>query len=458
MLKVCKVLPLMLLASCSVGPDYERPLFWSDTELKQVLKTDDNAVYPNKKWFEVFKDKQLEMLITDAIQYNLDVKTALSRLKQARYNLRIGEVQYLPMIDAEGNYNYKYAPKYEEFGNDNSFFNVGFDATWELDIWGQGRREVESFAALYESAAANLDNVLLTVTTEVANNYLQLKTTYHRLKIAQKNLQVQRDILKLVKDKYKSGLVGEEDLHQAQYVVESTKSKIPDLEQEVIVYKSALALLVGKLSEDRLNGNDIGDETFVYNVEKLRQFPVEVIRSRPDVRAAENMLKAKNAEIGVALAEMFPNLSLSSSLGRQAHKVNNLGHSVYAAYGYTSMLNVPFLHWGELLNKFKQSKEVKEEYLYAYQNVMLNAVNEISKAMSAVEKEYRKNRALKNAATDMEKVVNSMKIKYKEGLIEFNDLLTSEQNLLLAQDNWASSNGKICQNIVAFYKAIGGGY
>ena len=150
MIKVSNFLPLLLLASCTLGPDYERPLFWSDDELKNSLETMDDNNYQDKNWFYIFGDEELNLLIEKAKQNNLNVKAAISKLRQARYSLDIGKVKYWPMIDVGGEYNYKYATAYGELGNKNSFYNFGFDASWEIDIWGEGRRYTESLSSLYE--------------------------------------------------------------------------------------------------------------------------------------------------------------------------------------------------------------------------------------------------------------------------------------------------------------------
>ena len=460
MRKIYKILPIMILAGCSVGPDYERPEFWSDEELVQNLDVKNEEHKINKNWYEVFGDSELNMLVEETLKNSLNIKIAISKLRQARYNLDINRVNYFPMIDGGGEYNYAYAPKYGEFGNKSSYFHVGLDASWEIDIWGEGRRETESYGALYRAAAANMENVLLSITAEVVNNYVLLLTTHNQLQIAKRNLKLQRDILQMVREKYKSGLSEESDLNQAEFAVQSTKAKIPDLETNESIYQRSIAILMGKLPNNtvKIKDNNIVSSFFAFDIKKLREFPINVVRNRPDVRGAEEMLKSKNANVGKAIASMFPNISLSAVLGRQSHRFDGLNYAENAAYAYNPILNMPFLHWGQLLNEVRLSKSIKEEYLYDYEAIMLKAINEIKNAMTTVEKEYDKNKYLQTAVIDMRKVLEAVKIKYKEGLVEFSDLLSSEKDLLAAEDNLAVSNGTVCRNIVGFYKAIGGGY
>ncbi|MBP3545901.1 MAG: TolC family protein [Alphaproteobacteria bacterium] len=463
MLKLSKIGAVLFLASCSVGPDYERPMFWSNQNLIDSLGVDYYSNYPiSIFWYRDFKDKTLNRLIDEALQNSPNVKIALAKLRQARYSLNINEVQYLPMIDANSEYNYAYAPKYEELGDKTSYFRLGLDASWELDIWGGGRRKTESSQALYKAAANNLTDVLISLTAEVANNYILLRTTQERLRISKQNLYLQQEILNTVKNKFDAGLADNTALNQAKYAVQTTQSLLPDLEYQEESYKNAIAILLGKLPGDIKELNDVSNnmvsKIFVFDVKQLRGFPIEVIRNRPDVKMAENMLISKNADIGQAVANMFPNVNITATLGWQAHLFRDLGSSENAAYGYTPAINLPFLHWGQLVNQVKLSKSVKEEYLYLYQNTLLEAIQEIRNSIVGIDKSYNKVRSLNESAKNMQKVFDDMKIKYREGLVEFSDFLSTEQNLLEAQNNLITAKGAVYQNIISFYKSIGGGY
>lgn len=463
MRKLGKIGAILLLASCSVGPDYESPIFWNNQQLVNSLGVDYYSNYPiNIFWYRDFGDETLNRLIGEALQNSPNVKIALEKLRQARYSLNISEVRYFPMLDVNGEYNYMYAPKYEELGDKTSYYRLGLDASWELDIWGGGRRLRESAQALYRAAANNLNDVFLSMTAEVANNYILLRTTQERLRISKQNLRLQKEIYNTVRDKYKSGLADDIALNQAEYAVQTTKSLLPDLEYQVKAYKNAIAILLGKLPEEiaelDTTENNIVRKTFVFNLQKLKEFPIEVIRNRPDVKMAENMLISKNADIGQAVADMFPSVSITAILGWQAHLIKDLGKSENPAYGYTPVVNIPVLHWGQLVNQVKLNKSIKEEYLYLYQNALLGAIQDISNSVEATNKGYDKVIALTRSVNNMQEVFDNMKVKYQSGLSEFSDILSTEQNLLEAQNNLVVARGAIYQNIISFYKSIGGGY
>ena len=456
MRKIYGLLLGITLTACSVGPDYQRPEFWNINSGSKENKAE------SRQWYRIFGDETLNNLIAEALKNNPDVKIAAAKMRQARYMFNIRQTDYLPMVNIAGNYNYAYAPKYDELGDKTDYFKAGFDASWELDIWGAGRRQNERYAAQYGAALNNLADTLLSLTAEVADNYVGLRMTQEQLRIAKENLHLQEDILRTVHEKHRSGLVEDMDLQQAEFAVQTTKSSIPQLEYDEKNYQNALAVLTGVLPDmsdirQDKNGN-MAAKTFRFDLRELQDIPFEAVRNRPDVKAAENMLIAKNAEVGQAVAALFPNVNISALAGWQGHLLRNLGRSENAAYGYSPAVNLPFLNWGKLTNQVKLSKEIKQEYLYMYQKSLLNAAQEIKNAVTAIDKEYQKNTALQKSVNNMLTVMSAMKIKYKEGLIEFSDLLSTEQNLLAAQNKLAASRGAVYENIIAFYKAIGGDY
>ncbi len=455
---------LLAAASCTVGPDYERPQFFDDRRLAAALEVKPGQELPvSVRWYEQFGDDTLNDLVGQALADSPNLQIALQKLKQARYTLLINEAEFLPQLNADGGYNYDYLANGKNLPRTvEDYYKAGLDASWEIDIWGGGRRLNEESRALMRAAADNLANVQLTMTAEVANDYIGLRTVQEQLRITKENLRLQQDIYRTVKEKYDNGLADESALNQAEYAVQTTKAQLPALERQEESYKNALAVLLGQLL-GTLNGletpkNSIVRRPFVFRVENLYNYPVSVVRNRPDVRMAENNLIAKNAAIGQAVAELFPNVSISGVLGWQAKHFSSLGSSSAAAYGFSPSVTLPLFNFGQLINQVKLNREIKEEYVYLYENTLLSAVEEVKNAAVSVRKEYERHNALERSVRNMRQVLTSMRDKYKEGLIEFSDLLASEQNLLEAQNNLTDSSGSIYLNIISFYKAVGGGY
>lgn len=455
---------LMLLSSCTVGPDYRHTDLYSNEALsKSTGLSVESSKNIDVNWYRQFNDETLNLLLEKGVPQNLDIKISLQKLKQARENMRINNVQYFPTLDAKGSYNYNKPSKNVGFTIGTDYYQTGLDASWELDIWGAGRRLDESSAAVYKAAADNVYNVWLTMTAEVANNYISLRVTQEQLRISERNLRLQENIYKIVKDKYKVGLADDIALNQAQYAVENTKALIPTLQYNAEVYQNSLAIMVGELPgkiNDILipNKKNLVRGRFEYDLNKLYELPVDVVRNRPDVRILEQQMISQNALVGKAIADLYPNISLGGFMGFESTKTEGLVGSDSFMYNYAPTISLPILHWNALTNNVRLQKDIREESLLAYRNGVLNATGEIKNSLVGIEKEYTKNSAYENSYINMREVTKLTLDKYKEGLIEFSDLLTAEQNLLNAQNTLINSNGTIYQNIISFYKATGGGY
>ncbi len=455
---------LLAAASCTVGPDYERPVFFDDAQLSRALSAEQgNSLPVSVLWYRQFEDRTLNSLVERALAGSPNVQIAVQKLKQARYTLMINEAEFLPRLNAAGGYDYNYLANGKKLPRTvEDYYKVGLDASWEIDIWGGGRRLNEESRALMRAAADNLVNVMLSMTAEVANDYIGLRTAQEQLRITKENLRLQQDIYQTVKEKYDNGLADDAALNQAEFAVQTTKALLPALEQQEESYKNALAVLLGELPgslpELEKDKNNLIGRSFFFHVDNLYNYPVSSVRSRPDVRMAENVLIAKNAAIGQAVADLFPNVSISGVLGWQAKHFSGLGSSSAAAYGFAPAVSMPLFNFGQLINQVKLNEEIKEEYVYLYQNTLLGAVEEVKNATVSVRKEYERYQALNKSVRNMKQVLSSMRDKYKEGLIEFSDMLVTEQNLLEAQNNLAASGGSIYHNIIGFYKAVGGGY
>ncbi len=458
------ILFCLAVTSCTVGPDYQEPSIFDDTQIKDSLKlTDTNTLRVSKDWYLLFNDETLNSLIAQALDNNPSVLQGISRLKQARTIVGINRVQYLPMLNASSGYDYAKASKNIGLAADSNFFQLGFDASWEIDIWGAGRRLNEQSMAQLQEALYNLQNIKVMIAAETANTYFSLKTSVEQLQIAKNNLKLQQEIYKTVKEKYASGLADETALNQAQYLIASTQAVIPATEYQLETYKNALAVLVGGLPDmlpDNITStqNNIIKKAYKYDINSLYNLPASVIRNRPDVKAAERALAAQNAAIGQAVAELYPNVTLSAMFGLQSTAGSKLFNSSSQAYSYSPSLVLPLFNWGKLQSNVKLQQYIKEETLENYRQTLLSAVEDLNNAITAAQKEATKNKYLKKATANMRTALNNIRRKYENGLVDFSQLLQTEQDLLAAENTLAVSNGALYQNIIAFYKAAGGGY
>lgn len=448
-------------AACTVGEDFSRPALYNDSVIKQELALK-NGTQPSKSWYALFGDEQLNILIEQGLKNSTDIEQAIARLRQARAELKISRAGFLPQINARGGYNYQKNSKNIGPTADTHYYNAGFDASWELDIWGKGRCQDEAAAAMLKSEEYSLNQVKNVVAAEIASDYVNLKLAVEKLRIAKQNLALQRDIFGVVKSKYQSGLTDDIAYNQAEYLLNSTETQIPQLQSQIEQYKNALAVLSGVLPSqlplDSEKRSPIFSNAYQYNIKAMYNLPVSVIRQRPDVAAAEQNLAAQNALVGAAVADLYPNVSISALWGYAAGGGNSLFNSKSQGYSYEPLLSLPLLDWNRLQNQLNKQKYQKQEAFAVYKKTVLTAVGELKNAMANVQNELKRNRLQNRALANMNKVVAASSEKYRSGLIEFSDFLTMEQNRLQAQNSSLDSKAGIFQNLIAYYKASGGGY
>ena len=451
----------LFLFGCTLGPDYKRPDTVSDQEIKDslsIIENNDTSIDAN--WYQAFGDQRLNSLIEQSLTDSPNVKIALEKLRQARLNLDIQGVQYYPTLDLSAGYTKVKPSKNTTFAFKESYYQAGLDVSWELDIWGAGRRATENARALAEAAAADLDNVRISLKAEVINNYISLRQAQEQLRLLYKTLNLQKKITLLAKDKADSGLISQSDLSQIQYSEETIKSQIPDLETAVSTYKNNLTLLSGKLPE-QLNSllddtsNNIIRKAYRYDLKALYEIPAGTIRVRPDVRQAEQNLIAQNALIGKATAALYPNISLNALFGFQADHLPKLPNHKSDTFSLTPGLTLPLFHWGALMNQVKLEKSATQQASYVYQETVLNAATEIKNAMISVSRQAEKNATTRQALSKMEDISALTLAQYESGLISLSQALSVLQNLTKAQTDLAAGNGAVYQAIVGFYKALG---
>ncbi len=452
-----------IISSCTVGPDYKEPTIYEDKQIAEVLQLHNIDLKISQEWYKQFDDEKLNTLINYALLNSPDIMSAISKLRQARSLILINQTTFLPMLNLNAEYDYSKPSKNIGLVADTDYFQAGFDASWEIDIWGKGRRINEQNIAQFEQALYSLRNVKSVITAEVATTFFELKNVHENLRIAHENLKLQQDIFNTVSEKYKVGLTDKSAYNQAKYVLSNTKALIPSLETSEKSYINALAVLCGTLA-DRLpviisekDKNPLS-RVYKYDLKTLYNLPASIIRTRPDVKAAERALAAQNAAIGQAVAELYPNISIGAMFGVQSKNISSLLNSNSNAYSYNPTLNLPLFNWGKISNNINLQKQIKEEKYQNLRKTLLQAVKDLNDAIISIQKELETNKAYRNAVYSMQQVLISMHDKYDNGLIEFSDLLQTQQNLLKAQTDLANSSANIFKNIVAFYKATGGGY
>ncbi|MBQ8672408.1 MAG: TolC family protein [Alphaproteobacteria bacterium] len=445
----------MFCFACNVGEKYKQPNFYDDNKIAAELHLKPTNHLPNN-WYLQLKDEQLNQLIQQGLCSSTSVMVALSRLKQARQNLLINITSFLPQINAQGGYNYNKSSKKISASVNSNYYTAGFDASWEIDIWGKSLRQYETDEAKVNAANLSLINAHNLLAADIALNYVKLQQNIRNLELLQKNLFLQKEIFSTVKYKYDNGLIDEISYRQAEYLLADTQAQIPQYESNIEAYRNSLATLVGILpSAVQISSTSLFKGNYIHNSSKIYDLPANVIRQRPDVQIAEQNLIAQNAQVAKAIANLYPDVNISGFWGYAAKNGSGLFNSESQTYNYAPLINMPILDWNRLQNNVLLQKYIKEENLAQYKQVLLNAVSELKNSMTAYENSLKSQKKQFVATANIEKATYLSRSKFENGLIEFSDLLTMQQNLIKAQRDSVNATAAVWQNLIAYYKASG---
>ncbi|HNY26468.1 MAG TPA: efflux transporter outer membrane subunit [Candidatus Sumerlaeota bacterium] len=453
-------------ACTTVGPDYippenTAPAAWKTTP-PSGLTTENADMELLKQWWTCFNDSTLNTLIGQAIQNNLDLQTAASRVRQARSQRAISQAGLFPTLNFSGSATHNDSrSESQQMGTvetNSNRYSTGFDVNWELDVFGGVRRSVEASDKDLQSREASLYDVLVSLTAEVALNYVNARAYQTRLDLAEANLRIQKETLELVESKFQAELIDELPVQQARYGYENTASQIPALRASLNETLNHLDTLLGQTPgfvHERLEKHE---PIPLLPPSVAVGAPSEALRRRPDIRKAEMDLAAQTARIGVAVADLYPKFYLSGSLSRQG--TGTLGFRKYATDAWSLG---PSVSWnvfdaGATRANVEVQKEVREQDLIAYKSAILNALEEVENKMYAFGQQQARRERLAAAVTAAQNAVQLAQEQYKVGKVAFTDVLNAEQSLVSYQDQVAQSESIMVTDLISLFKALGGGW
>ena len=461
-----------VLAGCAVGPDYREPKV---AVPKQWRETNDDKVMVSyqPQWWKFFNDPLLSQLIAEAAAANLDVRQAAARIVNARAQQTMAVAAGLPALSAKsslsrrnnnlggfgGGTNVGGGAGFGGFGIGNQIINIlqaGFDAQWELDLFGGIRRSIEAAEANVEAAVEDRHAVLVSLQGELARLYIQLRANQQLLAIIRENLASQKDTLQLTKIRNRAGLVPELDVSRQAALVADTEARLPAYEITIKQSVHAISALLGKPPQGlapRLEPEASIPESSVL----MTNLPSELLKRRPDIRRSERQVAAANAEIGVAVADLYPKFNLAAFLGLQNTTISDIS-PLAKSWSAAASISMPVFNWGKLQANINARKAQKEEYLLAYESTVLTALKEVEDALIAYAEENQRLKRLTDAVDANQLSLNLSEERYRRGLTAFLDVLDSQRNLLQAKSSLLESQAKSAQNLVALYKALGGGW
>jgi len=472
------VLALVASAGCTVGPDFVRP---KTTVSPNWLDAGDQRVQTgpseHRNWWKAFDDPVLDRLIERAYRENLSLRTAGVRVLQARAQLGIAIGEFFPQTQQGiGSVQYNRTSDRSATaavaaatpgGSATSFeyweSQIGVQASWELDFWGKFRRTIQSADASLLSTLADYDNTLVTLTADVANSYITIRTAEERIRIARENVGTQEESLKIAEVKLKYGTATQRDVEQARTSLLNTQATIPPLETQLRQAGDALSVLLGMPPSDLsgLLGNS--SSIPVSPPEVIVGIPEDLLRRRPDIRSAELQAAAQSAQIGVAKADLFPAFSLTGNFVLLSTNLNSFKLSDMFSWGSRSIQAGPTVQWnifnyGQIRNNVRVQDAKLQGLLLIYQNSVLAAQQDVEDNLAAFLRAQDRAQLLAQSVASARTAVGLAVLQYREGVTDFTTVLTAQQALLSQQDSLASTLGTISTSLVGVYRALGGGW
>jgi len=454
---------LLLLAGCAtVGPDYvpsevSAPSHWT-AELEGGLTAKHVDTQALANWWTALNDPILSSLIERAVAGNLDLKEARARVREARARRGISQADRFPTIDTTVSASQNHSSKETGSGETRELYAAGFDASWELDLFGGIRRSVEAAEAELRASEEDLRDVLVSFIAEVGMNYVEVRLFQTRLSIAEANLDTQTETYNITQWRFEAGLTTQLDVEQARYNLEQTRSQIPTLQTGFEQARNRLAVLLGQHPGFLKDALAEPKAIPVTPLEVAIGLPADVLRRRPDVRRAERQLAAQTAQVGVATADLYPKFYLIGSIGLEALSPGNLFLSCSRASAIGSNIGWTIFDAGRIRQNIKVQTAVQEQALIQYEAAVLTALAEVENALVAYADEQVRRRSLVKASQAAQHAVDLAQNQYVSGRIDFQVVLDTQRSLLSLQDQLATSEGEVTYNLITLYKALGGGW
>jgi len=508
---------MAMMAGCKVGPNYEKPRMpqadYSDLypEISSVPDGQHGTISAEvlAQWWQTLNDPLLTELICEGLEGSLDMKSAQASIREARARLGIARAGLLPQLDGSATYersrsSANMTPQVDQpnavknavtnavtgvltnavnnalgvggganplggtsaMGSgageavplEGNYYQMGFDATWEIDIFGGTRRGVEAADADLKAREENLKLVWVSLAAEIALSYTDVRTAQQRLQVARDNLQAQTRTLELLESRLQAGLSDELAVKQAKYNLERTRSTIPTIHTQLESAMNTLAVLTGTMPGTLHKRLRQVAPIPTGTIKTVTGIPANTLRQRPDVRVTERELAAQTARIGEATAELFPKFYLFGSIGWESLDESTLFSSNSLAWGFGPRASWPIFRGGSILNNIEAQNARQVQLLAKYEKTVLTAAKEVRDALMAYAQEQKRRETLKAAVEAAQGAVDISQDKYRNGLTDFNNVLDAQRSLLSFQAELAVSEGAVTTNLIRLYKALGGGW
>jgi len=447
----------LLQGGCMVGPDYKAPE--PNVPAKWVGQSGLRDAEPPDKmllqWWTEFNDANLTSLIERAMKSNLDLRQAEEKIRQARAEGGAVGAGFWPTADATGSFSRSRSGG--SSATTSNLFRTGLDAAWELDIFGGTRRSIEAAEADIRASVEDRRDVLVTLVSEVALNYVQLRGYQQEILIAQNNLKAQQQNADVVRRRFEGGFVSALDMANADAQVATTTSQIPLIETSAQQTIYNIGVLLGQEPASLLEELSPASSIPITPPEVPTGLPSEMLRRRPDVRRAEARIHAATARIGVAAADLFPKFNLAGSLSVSADRVKSMKWDS-RSWSLGPSVNWQIFNAGSVSYKIEAQNALQQQAVLDYKKTVLTALQDVENALLSYAKEQQRNKSLIDAVVANRKAVELSTKLYAEGQTEFISVLDAQRSLYNSEDALVQSTRNLSTDLIALYKALGGGW
>ena len=465
------ILAVLAIASggCAVGPNYQRPVVNLPAQWSTALAGGEtNGSVEVAAWWKNFHDVELDSLINRAVKSNLDLKIAQSRVREARAQYGIAVAGFLPTVDASGSYARTETshhqpvlgslPVPENVPFENDVYQAGFDASWEIDVFGGTRRAAQSARAEVGASEFGLRDTRVTLLGEVARNYVDVRGYQRRIAIANANIAAQSKALAITQDRFAQGLTSDLDVQQAGTLLATTRAEIPTLDSSLQAAIHRLGVLLDQPPGALLAELSASAPIPVAPPEVPVGLPSELLLRRPDIQRAERQLAAATANLGVAKADLFPKFFLTGSSGFESISLSDWFTSGSSFWSAGPTVQWRIFDAGRIRANIRVQNARQEQALDTYEKTVLTAFEEVENGLVAYADEQIRRRSLEAAATSSQNSLDLANKLYANGLTDFLQVLDAERSLYHAQDALVQSDRTVSADLVSLYKSLGGGW
>jgi len=450
----------ILLAGCKVGPNYHRPAVQPPTAYRELSENPQvraqTTSYADLPWWQVFQDPQLQELIRTAINQNYDLQIATERINAGRAQVAVTRSALFPQVQGNGDFS---GGKEHNFQTKSNFLTLTADAAFQLDFFGKLRRATEAARAELLATEDARQTVILTLVSDVASDYFALLQLDLQLQITHDTVSTQIDSVKLTRLRLERGVATKLDVLQAQQVLDTANAQIPDLERQIAQEENAISILLGNYPQAVPRGSPLVEQHLPPEVPP--GLPSSLIERRPDIREAEQNLVAANAEIGVAKAQFFPQISLTGSGGGafgRSNAFSGLMSSQLGIWSYGAQVSQPIFTGGALRGNLRLAESQHQQLLIAYRQSIQRAFGDVSDSLIGYQKFHEVRVRQQDTVADLQESVRLSTMRYQGGTTTYLEVLDGQRSLFAAELTLAQARGNEYQSLVQLYRALGGGW